>query len=316
MSEYAVKVLEAKFITHDVKRFVVEKPEGYDFIPGQATDISINMPDWKDKLRPFTFTSLRESKSLEFMIKLYRDHDGVTNMLSKVNSGDELILHDVFGTLNYKKSGVFLAAGTGITPFIAILRDLYRHNQINGNRLIYVNKTSEDIIMGGELFKMLKKNFLNVLTRENTIGYVEKRIDRNFLIENITDFGQHFYVCGPDNFVKDMSKYLLDLGADVDGMIDGVRIDAATGVVQRKSGEQFDARIGNQFFEDHGVRNTEIEVVLEQQRAELGVGGIEHRLVVVEDARHGGRSAVTMQIDRALQQFAHLRFARHACGGR
>ena len=124
MSEYIVKVLEAKFITHDVKRFVVEKPLGYDFISGQATDISINLPDWKDKLRPFTFTSLRESKSLEFIIKLYRDHDGVTKMLGTVNSGDELILHDVYGTLTYKKPGVFLAAGASITPFILIFREL------------------------------------------------------------------------------------------------------------------------------------------------------------------------------------------------
>ena len=97
MSEHIVKVLEAKFITHDVKRFVVEKPEGYDFIPGQATDVSINLPEWKDLLRPFTFTSLRESKNLEFMIKLYFDHEGVTKMLGRINAGDELILHDEIG---------------------------------------------------------------------------------------------------------------------------------------------------------------------------------------------------------------------------
>ena len=125
----------------------------------------------------------------------------------------------VFGTLDYEGSGVFLAAGTGITPFIAIFRDLHRHNKIPGNKLIYVNKTVEDVIMGNELFKMLKRNFVNVLTRENTIGYVGKRIDRNFLIENINDFSQHFYVCGPDSFVKDMTKYLLDLGADVDSLV-------------------------------------------------------------------------------------------------
>ena len=219
MSEYVVKVLEAKFITHDVKRFVVEKPIGYNFIPGQATDISINIPEWKDKLRPFSFTSLQKSKYLEFIIKLYRDHDGVTKMLGTINTGDELILHDVYGTLDYEGPGVYLAAGTGITPFIAIFRDLYDRNLIKGNRLIYVNKTSQDIIMGEELYKMLKKNFINVLTRENRIGYVGKRIDRNFLIENINDFGQHFYVCGPDNFVKDITKYLLDLGADADTLV-------------------------------------------------------------------------------------------------
>ena len=42
-----VKVLEARFITHNVKRFIVEKPEGFDFIPGQAANISINLPEWK-----------------------------------------------------------------------------------------------------------------------------------------------------------------------------------------------------------------------------------------------------------------------------
>lgn len=64
MPEYKVKILEASYISHDVKRFITEKPEGYHFIPGQGTDISINLPDWKDKLRPFTFTSLNSAPFL------------------------------------------------------------------------------------------------------------------------------------------------------------------------------------------------------------------------------------------------------------
>ncbi|TBX64824.1 flavodoxin reductase [Flavobacterium silvisoli] len=219
MNEHIVKVLEAKFITHDVKRFVVEKPNGFDFIPGQATEVSINLPEWKTQRRPFTFTNLRESNYLEFMIKLYNDHEGVTNKLGKTNAGAEIILHDVFGAIQYKGPGVFIAAGSGITPFISIFRELYKHNLIKGNRLIYANKTSEDIIMGAELQKMLKNNFVNVLTRENTIGFIGKRIDRNFLIENIVDFSQRFYVCGPDDFVKDITKYLVDLGADFDSLV-------------------------------------------------------------------------------------------------
>lgn len=219
MNSHIVKVLEAKFITHDVKKFVVEKPIGYDFIPGQATDVSINLPEWKDQLRPFTFTSLKDSKNLEFMIKLYNDRSGVTKMLGRTNAGDELILHDVFGAIQYKGPGVFIAAGTGITPFMAIFRELYKQNQLRGNRLIYVNKTSEDIIMGQELFKMFKNDFVNVLTRENVIGFGGKRIDRKFLIENIVDFGQHFYVCGPEDFVKDITRLLVDLGANPDTLV-------------------------------------------------------------------------------------------------
>jgi hypothetical protein len=219
MNKHVVKVLEARFITHDVKRFVVEKPEGYTFIPGQATDVSINLPDWKDQPRPFTFTNQKDSKYLEFMIKLYNEHNGVTKMMGKVNAGDELVLHEVFGAIQYKGPGVFIAAGSGITPFIAIFRELYKHNMINGNRLIYVNKTSEDIILGQELQRMLKNNFVNVLTRENTIGFVGRRIDRKFLIENIVDFSQHFYVCGPDDFVRDINKHLIDLSVDAETLV-------------------------------------------------------------------------------------------------
>jgi hypothetical protein len=35
--------------THDVMRFKVQKPEGYTFVSGQATDVSINTPTLKRK---------------------------------------------------------------------------------------------------------------------------------------------------------------------------------------------------------------------------------------------------------------------------
>ncbi len=219
MSEHIVKVIESNFITHDVKRFLVEKPLGYTFVPGQATDVSINLPEWKDQLRPFTFTGLNNWEHLEFMVKIYTDHPGVTNMLARVNEGDELILHDVFGAIQYKEPGVFIAAGSGITPFLSIFRDLYRTKKLRGNRLIYTNKTSHDVIMGEELQTMLKEDFINVYTRENVIGFLDRRIDRDFLIDNIYDFSQRFYLCGPDKFVSDVKNLLVSLGADIDSLV-------------------------------------------------------------------------------------------------
>ena len=185
MSEQIVKIIESSYITHDVKRFVVERPANYEFIPGQATDVSINLPEWKNELRPFTFTGLIESPYLEFMIKIYNNHAGVTNMLGKTNEGAELILHDVFGAIQYKEPGVFIAGGAGITPFISILRHLYKHHELKGNKLIFTNKTSADVILEEEFKKMLKNDFISIITREHTIGFIGKRIDRNFLIEKI-----------------------------------------------------------------------------------------------------------------------------------
>jgi ferredoxin-NADP reductase len=216
---YIVKVLEANFVTHDVKRFVVEKPDGYSYTPGQATDVAINLPEWSDKFRPFTFTSIPRWDHLEFMVKIYNDHPGVTKQLSRVNAGGELIINEPFGAINYKGPGVFIAGGSGITPFLSILRELQKTKQLRGNRLIYTNRTSQDVIMGPELQDMLKDDFINVYTRESVMGYLDRHIDRDFLIAVINDFSRYFYVCGPDKFVKDMERILTDLGANTEYLV-------------------------------------------------------------------------------------------------
>ena len=58
--EHIVKILAIHQVTHNVKSFKIEKPAGYVFTPGQATDVSINKQGWENELRPFTFTCLNE----------------------------------------------------------------------------------------------------------------------------------------------------------------------------------------------------------------------------------------------------------------
>lgn len=214
-----LQVIETSYVTHDVKRFVLEKPPGYSFIPGQSVHVSINAPGWKKEKRPFTFTNLPGDDYLEFMIKIYRNHNGFTKRLESINRGDELILHDIFGVIQYKENGVFIAAGSGITPFLSIFRSLKKQKRLSQNLLIYSNKTREDVIMGESLYAMLKDNFIPVFTRENVVGFTERRIDRDFLIDHIEDFKQHFYICGPEKFVSDLKEILVSLGATVDHII-------------------------------------------------------------------------------------------------
>jgi ferredoxin-NADP reductase len=156
---------------------------------------------------------------LEFMIKIYKDHAGVTNMLGSLNAGDELILHDVFGAIQYKGPGVFIAGGAGITPFIAIFRELYAGKLLPGNTLYFSNKTRSDVILEQELELMLKERFIRLYTRESDKGIPSERIDRNFLVKNMQDFKQPFYICGPDEFVSNISGYLTGLGANPDTVV-------------------------------------------------------------------------------------------------
>ena len=219
MDEHYVKILSIENVTHNVRRYQLSKPDSYKFKPGQATDIVINLPKWKEERRPFTFTGLNDWDYLEFTIKSYTDHDGVTNQLGKLKEGDELILHDVFGAIQYKGEGVFIAGGAGVTPFIAIFRQLQKDGKLGNNKLIFSNRTSKDIILKDEFEKMLGDHFINTLTDEKTDKYDNRKIDAGYLREKIKDFSQYFYICGPDPMLESVSKELESLGVDKEKIV-------------------------------------------------------------------------------------------------
>lgn len=211
MGQHIVKIKSINKVTPDVLQILTEKPPSYTFIPGQATDISINNSDWKDEKRPFTFTCLPENNYIEFIIKTYPSHQGVTNQLLQLNKDDELILHDVFGDISYKGEGVFIAGGAGVTPFISIFRYLQSKNEVANNKLIFANKTKADIILEEEFKSLLGKNFINILSDENIDGYANGHITEDFLEANIGDFSKKFYVCGPPPMMDAIEKMLANL---------------------------------------------------------------------------------------------------------
>ena len=64
MKNHIVKIISVENVTHDVKRFTIQKPAGYKFTPGQATEVSINTFALKNEKRPFTFTSLNDHEQI------------------------------------------------------------------------------------------------------------------------------------------------------------------------------------------------------------------------------------------------------------
>lgn len=212
MEEHIVKIIKTEQLTHDVKRFQVVKPKGYSFIPGQATDVSVNKPDFKNKKRPFTYTGLNTDPYLEFTIKIYPSHKGVTSELDKLHPGDEIIIRDVWGAISYKGEGVFIAGGAGITPFISIFRDLQTKHEIAGNTLIFANKTIADVILENEFKKLPGLEFINILSDEKADGYYHGMISEEFLKSHIRNFNRRFYVCGPPPMMNAVKAQLANLG--------------------------------------------------------------------------------------------------------
>ena len=219
METFEVEIKKTTFITPDVKRFELTRPKGFRFIPGQGAMVAIDQDGWRDKWRPFTFTSLPSARSLELVVKIYDDHNGVTRQMGLLHKGQKLLVKDVFGTITYKGAGTFFAAGAGITPFISIFRELAKKQQIKGNTLVYTNKTPSDVIMDEELIKLLGKSYYKLFTRQHVIGFRDRRIDREMLITLVQEFDQYFYLCGPEQFVRELETMLISLGAKVDSLI-------------------------------------------------------------------------------------------------
>ena len=191
--EKVVKIKSIGQVTHDVKQFIVERPEGYEFTPGHATEISINQEEWKDEKRPFTFTSLNEE-------------------------GDELIVRDTWGAIEYKGPGYIIAGGAGITPYISMLRDLKKKDKLAGMNLFFSNKTDKDIILKEELDSMLGENATYVITDQEDTKHTNAYLNEEFLKSNISDLSKQFYVCGPPEMTEEINKTLKNMGADNDAV--------------------------------------------------------------------------------------------------
>ncbi|MCF8233031.1 MAG: hypothetical protein K9J27_12685 [Bacteroidales bacterium] len=218
MEEHTVKILEIEELTHDVRRIVTEKPDNYTFNPGQATEVAINRPGMVEERRPFTFTSLNDQDTLEFIIKVYHS-EGVTDVIGELQEGDQLLIHDVWGAIRYKGPGYFLAGGAGITPFVAILRQLNKEGNLDGNKLFFSNKTHKDIILEDELKDILDGNAEFLLSREENDKYQSGHIDKDFLQKHVEDFNKYFYICGTSEMTNHLITTLKDLGVKEEQLV-------------------------------------------------------------------------------------------------
>lgn len=210
--EQIVKIKSVEHLTHDVLRIVAEKPSELSYVAGQAVDVSVNKQGWEDRLRAFTFTSLPEDAFIEFSIKTYPSHKGVTQQLPSLTKSDELIIHDVFGDIHYKGEGMFIAGGAGVTPFIAIFKQLEKNNQVGDNKLLFANKTKADIILESKFQELLGNNFINVLSDEEVTGYEHGYITADIIKKHIDSHTKYFYLCGPNPMMVAVEKQLLSLG--------------------------------------------------------------------------------------------------------
>ena len=209
---YTLRLLEISPVTHDTYHLVFDRPEGFEFEPGQATHFALDRDGWRDKDRPFTMTSLPEDRAhVEFVIKSYPEHDGVTEQIPGLTRGDKVLAEDPAGAITDHGPGLFIAAGAGITPFIPILKKQTAEG-VEGRHLIFANKPAKDIILKQTWDEMPGLKVDHVLSDDPGTAHHSGKLDRAMLERLVESTDQPCYLCGPRGFVNDIRDALKAMG--------------------------------------------------------------------------------------------------------
>ncbi|WP_340109684.1 FAD-binding oxidoreductase [Pikeienuella sp. HZG-20] len=217
---YRLKLKRIERATHDTHHLIFDRPEGFAYAPGQGVELFlVRAAGWEKEGRPFTPVSLPDEPDLEFVIKAYTDHDGMTAQVGKMAAGDEMEMDGPFGALSDQGPGVFIAGGAGVTPMIAILRQRLRERgTLKGSTLIFANKTEADIIWRDRFEAMTGLKTVFVVD-EAGASVPQQRLDREFLAKFV-DADSRCYLCGPPPMMTAVRKALNELGVKGEKLIE------------------------------------------------------------------------------------------------
>ena len=201
-SEHAVK--DVRIVNDDLFELVVAK-NGLEFSPGDC--VAIYTDD--EKSRPYSIASGSNDEDLCFVIRKM-DGGEVSPWLMTRQHGDPVRITPPFGWFRpgQEPDGapfVFLATGTGIAPFLSYIKT-FKHPPTH---CLYGVRREADAI-GYEALRMQCSTHLAV-SREPADGHHQGRIT-DLLDLLPVDAATHYYCCGLESMVNDVSAWLQQNG--------------------------------------------------------------------------------------------------------
>lgn len=177
------------------------------FSPGQF--FSVGIPGIPIN-REYSVSSGIDENYLDFLIR--EINDGVLSAkLKKLKKDDQIKILGPYGEFylkefNTKKKYNFFASGSGLAPFLSIIRSFknLNYNIFHGVRLF------EDIYTENELknYNVFISKFNNK-EKHNSIKTYNGRITNNFaVIKNYINSSDLFFICGNSSMVSDIYDYL------------------------------------------------------------------------------------------------------------
>lgn len=213
-------VTEIEHYNDSLFRFRTQKPEGFKFTAGEFTMIGVGGVH-----RAYSITSHPDADYLEFYsIKV--EGGPLTTKLRLIKVGDKVeVSGNATGTLitDYLTEGTDLwmfATGTGVAPFISLLRDPATWTQYERLHLVWSVREQDEITSYNSMLESMRDNqgldYIPIVTRDTDWkGHTRRMTD---LMRDRTIFDKarpatdKAMLCGSLPFNVDVKKILEDRG--------------------------------------------------------------------------------------------------------
>jgi ferredoxin-NADP reductase len=232
----AIPVVERRYVLKEkidetpdvlVLKFMPEDGKPWAFDPGMFMMISgIDSAGKKYVARAFSIASDPSTPGMEFMVikePRHGDHIGRSHFVdSKI--GDVFVMRGPNGQFRFdpkqNKKVVFIAGGTGLAPFISMVRHIRVTDSKTDAILLYSTRFPTEVIYKNELesYKELGVRVVVTVTRPaDGDGWTGQtgHIDAPMLQKYVQDLHERtYYICGPLAFVKAVKDALALLNID------------------------------------------------------------------------------------------------------
>lgn len=227
VSKRPFKVVACKKASTDDWYLTIEKDGNFsfDFDAGQFVWINTSSSAFQRNEHPFSIASSpRSLPQVSFVIRSLGDY---TRQLHKLKPGQRVWVdgpHGVF-TLNARNAEgiVLIAGGAGIGPIIGILRELRARGDTRPVRLLYGNRTIEQMMFIDELRDMAEALDLQTTLILNEapesfppehfkghIGFIDIGVIQDASTGH-NNVNWDYYICGPQPMVKAVEAHLSNM---------------------------------------------------------------------------------------------------------
>ncbi|MFC1687765.1 ferredoxin--NADP reductase [Patescibacteria group bacterium] len=222
MPEFQLTLKSKREIAHSTMEFVFEKPERFDYHPGQFATLVCDNPRYTDKKgnrRAMSFVSSPTQDDLIFGMRI--SETAFKRSMAEAEPGTKMSCIGPAGRFLMPEDEsielVFLAGGIGITPFISMMKYVADKNLPRKITLIYCNNTVKNTVYLNELKELDKQNpnitFVPTMTDEKNLehdwGGRCGRIDENMIKAVVNDISKPTYmIVGPPGMVDAMVALL------------------------------------------------------------------------------------------------------------